>query len=544
MSDQIQKLQDLATEELGMTPQKPLVMLPGKDSTMSETAENLYRAAAAQGGLYNHKRMVSKLDRPDGKTAQMVALTAATARTEFEKFVRFGRKTKTGTSADVLSESDSKALLSSDVATEILPTVNGVLRRPIPVLRDGKIELLKKGYNAGSGFLVEDGSIVESDTLEEAVGYIVALVDGFNFQTDSDKARAISAILTPALKMGGFITGNTPIDVVEASESQTGKTYFLRLRSIVYGEEPNVLAEQKGGVGSTDERIAAVLLEGSPFVILDNFRGSLDSQLLETYMTNRGRLGVRVPYAGLKYVDGSNLSISISSNGMTMTEDLANRSSFIRLNKDAGGDFIQIDGMYIDEFAAKFQKHLIGAITKVIRHYHEEKMPKTAEKRHSFRDWAQSLDWIVQNVFRLPPLIDGNMEIQKRAQNPSLAFVRSLAIAIEKAGRLEEHFRARELSNFCDGLGLVIPGVNYEAGKDENDDSHGRQIGKIMADVFVRDSEVTLDQFKVGRERASFMNNSGNWDKGFRYTFTRIIKEVAEALTDIGKIEPPTTEPS
>jgi hypothetical protein len=40
------------------------------------------------------------------------------------------------------------------------------------------------------------------------------------------------------------------------------------------------------------------------------------------------------------------------------------------------------------------------------------------------------------------------------------------------------------------------------------------------------------------------MNNSGNWDKGFRYTFTRIIKEVAEALTDIGKIEPPTTEPS
>lgn len=56
------------------------------------------------------------------------------------------------------------------------------------------------------------------------------------------------------------------------------------------------------------------------------------------------------------------------------------------------------------------------------------------------------------STFSPAPLLDGHAEAQQRVQNPALAFVRLVAIQVEKVGRLGEEFRAQELADvFRDG---------------------------------------------------------------------------------------------
>ena len=57
----------------------------------------------------------------------------------------------------------------------------------------------------------------------------------------------------------------------------------------------------------------------------------------------------------------------------------------------------------------------MGAIFAVIKAWMDAGSPRTTESRHDFREWVRVLDWIVQNIFKLPPLLDGHGE--KAGQN-------------------------------------------------------------------------------------------------------------------------------
>ena len=48
------------------------------------------------------------------------------------------------------------------------------------------------------------------------------------------------------------------------------------------------------------------------------------------------------------------------------------------------------------------------------------------ENRHSFREWAQTLDWIVQNLFGAAPLIEGDDTFSLRISQEDQPRVRVL----------------------------------------------------------------------------------------------------------------------
>jgi hypothetical protein len=58
---------------------------------------------------------------------------------------------------------------------------------------------------------------------------LLDLLVEFDFLADGDKSRAVASLLTPALKLGRWITGHHPADVAEADQSQSGKTYRQKL---------------------------------------------------------------------------------------------------------------------------------------------------------------------------------------------------------------------------------------------------------------------------------------------------------------------------
>ena len=528
MSDQIQKLQQFANEELGIPPEKPLVMVPGGGVQIRDTAREIYQLAAAKEGLFYSNGIVMKLRRIRGQLPTLSFIEPALARSEFEKYCRFRKGQKDKEQLCALPESDAKAILLCDNAEEFLPNVTGLLNRPMPVLHNGQIEMLHAGYNQNTGLLVAEGSIIEPDSLEEAVNMIESILVDFQFQTESDKSRAIALILTPALKMGGFISDRIPVHIIEANDSQTGKGTLLEFHKLIYGEEPIVVALQKGGVGSLDEKFAEALVSGRPFIQFDNFRGELNSPLLEAFLTNPSTLYVRTPYSKSHPIDGSLRVVTITSNDMSVTEDLANRASFIRLEKLPDREFITYNGMGMKELIKLTQPNLMGAITKIIRRYHELGMPETMEKRHDAREWTRKLDWIVQNIFHLAPLMDGMIEIKQRAQNPSLTFVRALAIQVEKAERLDEDLFAQELADICEPAGLDIPGLNKKGADGYTEKQEAQRIGQLMGQAFDGTNSIQVDQYRVSRGKLLRRNHEGNTWTGNHYTFERVGAKTAQ----------------
>jgi hypothetical protein len=101
----------------------------------------------------------------------------------------------------------------------------------------------------------------------------------------ADKSRAIAAILTPALKFGGLLEAHTPLFVVEADDSQAGKGFLLELVQMIYRETASIVTQRQGGVASLDESLAQAMLDGRPFIQLDNVRGHIGSPYFEAILT-------------------------------------------------------------------------------------------------------------------------------------------------------------------------------------------------------------------------------------------------------------------
>lgn len=86
------------------------------------------------------------------------------------------------------------------------------------------------------------------------------------------------------------------------------------------------------------------------------------------------------------------------------------------------------------------QAQYLGAVYCVVAQWSARGKPYTEDIRGEgrFRQWAQALDWICQEIFGLPPLMDGHEVAQERAANPALNWLRQVCLAAETDARLEE----------------------------------------------------------------------------------------------------------
>lgn len=172
----------------------------------------------------------------------------------------------------IVSRDTTKALLAASEKDK-LTAVQGLLNCPM-LLNDGRV--IGRGIDADTGWYVTGGS-AEDVSLDDAVELLHAILEGFDFLTPGDKARAMISFLNPTFRLGRFFD-RVPIDVGEADDSQSGKTYRQTLVALVYGEEPHYISQKKGGVGSVDESFGTTLLQGRPFILFDNWRGRMDSE--------------------------------------------------------------------------------------------------------------------------------------------------------------------------------------------------------------------------------------------------------------------------
>lgn len=304
----------------------------------------------------------------------------------------------------ICSEATAKLLLGTREALELLWPVTLVVNSPILIEGpDGEPDILAHGYHHwGRGTLVTKGARPTIPTLDKATSSLLELLEDFAFELPADRLRALGAMITPALVWGGHLgDAHVPLFLAEANDSQAGKGYVLERAAALYGETLIPQAPRKGGVGSFDEDFNAILLKGKPIVFFDNLRDPLDSPYVESFLTARGSFLVRTPHRAAVEIDVRKYIIFATSNGLETTPDLENRLIRMRIRKrPAKYRFKSFSGRPALAHIQRHQSYYLGCVFAVVRDWLENGKKRTRETRHSFREWAQTLDWILMTAFK------------------------------------------------------------------------------------------------------------------------------------------------
>jgi hypothetical protein len=274
----------------------------------------------------------------------------------------------------------------------------------------------------------------------------------------------------------------------------------MKFTARVYGEHAYTVINKRGGVGSLDETIAAALCSGKLFMLFDNVRGEFDSQLLESILRGTGSVPVRLPYREEVTVRTDRVITQFTSNSANFTKDLANRSIVTNNRKQPEGyqpklpwgeDFIHL--------VESNQADYLGAVHAVVRKWILRGKPRTTESRHDFRAWVQSMDWIVQNIFALPPLMDGHVETKNRLGNKTLAWFREVVLTIvsKETGRLGVKLLASDIRDICGTHAISFPNARYDHITDS--ESANQYVGTLLSQVFKDSSEVNIEGHKAVR---------------------------------------------
>jgi hypothetical protein len=479
----------------------PMLVLPGNKVSITECATNLFKLIGPTKLLFMRGGAAMFLVLRDDGLLALEILHPDMARSFFEKFAqlfawRTGAGGKPVLQPVTCSHDTAKALLQSQEASELLPAVRGLLNCPVLHEVDGELVVAGNGYDDSTKLLITDGDEIPVMDLDSAVSQLLQLFDEFDFQTEGDRARAVASLITPALKTGGFLKRRVPVDVAEADRSQSGKTYRQKIVAAIYNEKVSLVTCRTGGVGSVDESLNQALIAGRPFIQFDNFRGKFDSAHLEAFMTAEGSFSCRVPYSGEIRVSPENFFIYLTSNGVDTTGDFANRSSIIRIRKKpAGFAYTKFEEGDLLDRVRHWQAFYLGCVFAVIREWHRQGQPRTDETRHDFREWVQTLDWIIQNIFMMAPIMDGHQQAQERVSNPQLVWLRTVVLAIAETGELNRQLTATDLQRICESANIAIPGLRAEA----DEDRAKRVIGTIMVKLFGNRDELDVDGFTVLR---------------------------------------------
>jgi hypothetical protein len=511
-------LPQLPEENSNVASEKPIVVLPSGDVTISDCAKKLFGLIAPTKKLFARGGAIVVMAKRDDDLLALDILRPATARSFFEKFGqlfawRVGPNGQPVLKPTTCPQQMADALLQSEPAYTLLPHVAGLINCPVMREIDGQAMASGVGYDPETRLVITGGQTAEDVDIETAVSTLLRLFDEFEFQSEGDRARAVASLISPALKIGGFIKGRVPADVAEADQSQSGKTFRQKLTAALYNERVSLVTSREGGVGSVDESLNQQLIAGRPFIQFDNFRGRFDSAHLEAFLTAEGTFPCRVPHRGEITVSPENYFVLLTSNGVNTTRDFANRSNIIRIRKKPPGfSFRKYKEGDLLQHVRAHQPFYLGCIFAVIRHWHGQGKPRTAETRHDFREWVQVLDWILQNVFGLVPIMEGHQHAQERVSNPAMVWLRSVALALDQTGELNRELTATDLYSLCENSDIPIPGLREGA-----DDKKAIQtIGVVMAKVFRDSNVVTVDNYEVVRGERYVERENGTEGGAFK----------------------------
>ena len=481
---------------------KPAVLLPHGAQSISDTGHTLGELLARTQRFFIRGGAVAKLSQDKDGLPLLDEVKPASLASDFESVARLLKIEKVdGQPTPVratCAEQTAKVIAASAAFREAMPPIVVLTRCPVQIERaGGLVEVC--GYDRASGILAA-GRPVERMDVAEARRLLCEVLDGFRFATSADRARALAAMVTPALVFGDLLRGRAPVDLGEADASQTGKGYRNKLTAALYAQSVKTVAQQRGGVGSMEESFDMALIRGANFIALDNVRGRIDSQKIESFLTEdtyhaRG-------FHCEADIDPRRVCVMFTSNKAEFTDDFSNRTSCVRLLKQPEGYAFAPypEGDILGHVRAN-QARYLGAVFAIVKAWYDAGRPLTTETRHTFRQWAQTLDWITRNLLDAGPLLDGHRETQARMTNPVLNWLRDVALEVIQARQTGAWLRTGDLVDLIAETGIETPGLPEHGDLTDHDTRKAAQqaTGRKLGLCFRAGNVVDLDGMKIER---------------------------------------------
>jgi hypothetical protein len=489
---------------LPLSPTLPKLQLPQGNRKYSECAREMFTGMAATGKYFVRDEVLLTCNEK-GETSE---ITASKLQSRVEKVFHTYKLDKKGDEYPVLlTSSEASTLLDTEELVTHSNPLRLIVQVPPLIAEAGTLRLLDlPGYHPETGglWVVSIVPNIRLDMpLDEAKRWLTdELFTDYDFVTPGDLSRAVAQVISPALKIGGLLgDADYPMDLGLANKSQSGKTHRMKFTAWLYGERPHSKAPSKGGVGSLDESIGAALHSGKPFLLFDNVRGDLDSQVLESVLRGAKQVSVRLPYSKEVSIDTTRAIIQLTSNDASPTKDLMNRSLILSNRKRAkdykpvlpwGDDFFP----YVERNRSQY----LSAIYSLINEWWKAGKPKTGEARHDFREWVQPMDWIVQNLLGLAPLVDGQTSV-------TAGWFREIVRHLEDT-QIGVPLEARDLLRVADAHDIEIPGDTTKTAGIDGDRVRLQNLGRKLSNQIFRDAAaVTVDGFMVERSEKKDENS-------------------------------------
>ena len=307
-------------------------------------------------------------------------------------WVRFDKRAKAEVPCD--PPGAVPAIILSRKGQWKLPPVAGVITTP--TLRpDGSI-LSEPGYDSETRlFHVADNDLrlkrmpetaTRADALE-ALDALKALLAGFPFVSEVDRAVALSGLITPVVRGALSVV---PLHGFRANTAGSGKSYLVDIASAIATGRPCPVVAAGQTDEETEKRLVGLLIAGFPIVSVDNVNGELGGDLL-CQLIERPLIRVR-PLGRSEIMElESRATVFGTGNGLRVRGDMTRRSLVSSL--DAQMERPELRKFSTDpmkEVLADRGKYVSACLT-IVRAYAAAGRPARLPSLASFEDWSDSV---------------------------------------------------------------------------------------------------------------------------------------------------------
>lgn len=324
-----------------------------------------------------------------------------------------------------------------------------------PVALPGGTLLLEDGFNAEHGILIRLKGLeqLRSDLpVPEALNLLWDVFGDFPFaEPDAGFAHVLAMTLQAFVRP--MIQGPTPLYQIDAPARGTGKGLLSEAVSLItLGYPAPVMSQPKDG-DELEKRITTVLLEGRPFVFLDNvtqlksphLAAALTAEIWQGRVLGKSEL-VSVPNRAVWLATGNNIDIS---------DEFARRIIPIRL--DAGverpEDRRGFRHKNLPEYVRAHRSELVSACLSLVQAWINEGMPEGKATLGRFESWAGIIGGILE-----VSVVSGFLSGRERLYNDADSETKEWAALCEAwwSAYGERPISARDLFKIVKGHNLLL----------------------------------------------------------------------------------------
>ncbi|OKJ46771.1 hypothetical protein [Streptomyces sp. CB02115] len=333
-----------------------------------------------------------------------------------------------------------------------LPRLKGITTVPL-LSPDGQLHL-REGYNPATGWFyapqIRIKDVPETPTQEQisdAQELVVGRMLGdFPWMASSDLAQFVGALFIPLLR--SMIPDPTPLWCITATNPGSGKSLLSRIMGDLFGIKT---ASWGSDNGEQRKVITSVLMEsGHPVTVFDNvpsghtLRYPVMSELITSQIWGDRVLGksemANIPNNMLWVANGNNLTVG---------DDLARRTIWVRLNPEVRPDTRDPSAFAAGDLNEWLQLHtaeVLHALLTLLRGWVSAGMPKSDHHMASFGAWPRTLGGIL-NWMCLPGWLADREAQMEDADEDSMEWAAFLSVWHDELGTKE--YTSQNLVDFA-----------------------------------------------------------------------------------------------